>query len=280
MKRVKRTGEKNGLFILLNVILSVIWLLPIYWAFVTSVKTNREIYSGITLFPRNFTAANYHTLFSYKDGLVLEWLRNSFFVCVITMLAVTAIAVLAGFAFSKLELPCKFLWLSMISFTLMVPVTALLVPLYNTMSQIGLLGTLWSSILIYITFQTPFCTLMMKRSFDMVPKELREAALVDGASSFQIFRRIYVPLALPGTITVLVYSAYHTWNDYTVALTFGGGSLKTFNIGLVDLLTASTDMMDWGMLTSGSVVGMLPILVLFLFLQKYFVKGMMSGAVK
>lgn len=280
MKKKNGSGEKKLLFFLLNLFLGILWLLPIYWAFITSVKTDQEIYGGITLIPRTVTTENYVTLFAHKNGVAMEWLRNSVFVCIITMLAVTAISVLAGFAFSKLDLPCKFVWLGLIAFTLMVPVTALLVPLYNTMSQLGLLGTLWSSILIYITFQSPFCTLMMNRSFDMVPKELREAALVDGANNFQIFKGIYAPLALPGMITVLVYSAYHTWNDYTVALTFGGGSLRTFNVGLVDLLTVVSDAMDWGMLTSGAVVGMMPILIMFLFLQKYFVKGMMSGAVK
>lgn len=277
---LKKSRAKNGLTIALCVILGILWLLPIYWAFVTSVKTHHEMYGGITLFPRAFTAENYQTLFTYKNSAAIEWLRNSFILCSITMIAVTVISVLAGFALSKLELPCKFLWIGMISFTLMVPVTTLLVPLYNTMSQIQLLGTFWSAILIYITFQTPFCTLMMKGSFDMVPKELREAAVVDGANNFVIFKSVYTPLALPGAITVLVYSAYHTWNDYTVSLTFGGGSLKNFNVGLTDMITIVADSMDWGMLTAGTVVGMLPVLLLFLFLQKYFVQGMMSGAVK
>lgn len=279
MKKDRRTARTNRIFIAVNLILSIIWILPVYWAFVTFVKTEKEIYGGITLFPKLFTAENYSTLFSYKDGIAFSWIKNSIQICLITMIVVTVVSVLAGYAFSKLEMLGTKLWLGLVLFTIMVPVQALMVPLYNTMSSLNLLGTVWGMVLIYVTFQTPFCVYMIKRSFDMVPNALREAALVDGASNLQIFGKIYVPLALPGAITVLVYSAYNTWNDYVIALTFGGSTMKTFNIGLVDMLSNDTTL-DWGTLTSGSIVGMLPILILFLFLQKYFVKGMMSGAVK
>jgi multiple sugar transport system permease protein len=279
MKKDKRTARMDRIYVLINLVLSFLWLLPIYWAFVTSVKTKSENYGGITLFPHNFTVENYRELFAYKDGIAFTWLRNSVQICLITMLAVGVVSVLAGYAFSKLDLPFKGFWLGLVLFTIMVPVQALMVPLYNTISDLKLLGTLIGMVLIYVTFQSPFCVYMMKRSFDAIPNELREAALVDGASNFQIFRKIYVPLAMPGVITVLVYAAYNTWNDYTIALTFGGSTMKTFNIGLVDMLSNDTAL-DWGTLTSGSIVGMLPILILFLFLQKYFVQGMMSGAVK
>lgn len=279
MKKDRRTARTDRIFLVLNLILGLVWLAPIYWAFATSVKTENEIYAGITLIPKIFTSENYQELFAYKEGVAFSWLQNSIMITVFTMFVVTLISILAGFAFSKLELPAGKLIMGLILFTMMVPVQALMVPLYNTMSDLKLLGTLGGMVLIYVTFQTPFCVYMMKRSFDMVPNALKEAALVDGASSLQIFRKIYVPLALPGAITVLVYSAYNTWNDYTIALTFGGSKMKTFNIGLVDMLSNDTTL-DWGTLTSGSIVGMLPILILFLFLQKYFVQGMMSGAVK
>ena len=279
MKKDRKTARTDRIFFGLNLLLGLVWLAPIYWAFVTSVKTENEIYSGITLFPKVFTWENYEALFAYKDGIAFEWLKNSAIICILTVVLVTLISVLAGFAFSKLDVPGGKLFQALVLFTMMVPGTALMVPLYNTMSDFGLLGTVWAMVLIYVTFQTPFCASMMKRSFDMVPNELKEAAVVDGANSLQIFQKIYVPLALPGAVTVLVYSAYSTWNDYTMVLTFGGSKMKTFNVGLVDMLSSASTL-DWGTLTSGSIVGMLPILILFLFLQKYFVAGMMSGAVK
>lgn len=265
--------------ILGNCILGFLWLLPIYWAFVTSVKTQKEIYGGITLFPRNWTWENYAELFQYKDGIAYTWLMNSVRLCLLTIVCVAFISILAGFAFSKLKLPGGKIWLTMVMLTMMVPVQALMVTLHNTLSSLKLLGTIWGMVLIYVTFQTPFCVYMMKNAFDAVPNELREAALMDGAGNFKIFQKIYLPLALPGAITIIVYSAYTTWNDYVIALTFGGNTIKTFNVGLADMLSGSTSI-NWGMLTSGSIVGILPILILFLFLQKYFVKGMMSGAIK
>ena len=256
--------NKKIIVIVLNVILGIVWLLPIYWAFVTSVKTDNEIYGGITLFPKIFTSVNYKILFEYKDGIFFTYLKNS---------------ILAGFAFSKLKIWGSKIWMTMTLFTIMVPVQALMVPLYNQLSALHLLGTQAGMVLIYATFQTPFCVYMMKNAFDAVPVALQEAATIDGASNLAIFRSIYLPLALPGAVTVLVYSAYNTWNDYVIGLTFGGSTMKTFNVGLVDMLSNDTTI-KWGTLTSGSIVGMLPILILFLFLQKYFVKGMMSGAVK
>ncbi len=276
---MKKNKGNLTIVVLLNVVLSTIWLLPLYWAFVTSVKTQKELYGGITFFPRLATLENYSALFQYKEGIFFTYLRNSIQISVLTMILVTVIAVLAGFAFSKLKLWGSKLWISLILFTIMVPAQALMVPLYNTLSDLKLLGTVWGMVFIYATFQTPFCVLMMKSSFDMVPNALQEAALMDGASNFDIFWKIYTPLAIPGAITVLVYSAYNTWNDYTIGLTFGGNTMKTFNVGLVDMLS-NDNSVNWGTLTCGAIVGMVPILILFLFLQKYFVKGMMSGAVK
>lgn len=276
---MKKNSAKKNVAIVLNVILGILWLLPIYWAFVTSIKTDEEIYSGITLFPQKIVWQNYVNLFEYKQGVFYTYIVNSISITLMTVIVVAAISVMAGFAFSKLDLIGGKAILSAVLFTMMVPVQALMVPLYNTISSVGLLGTVAGMVVIFVTFQTPFCVYMMKGSFDMVPTALREAAIVDGAGRFMIFRKIYLPLALPGAITVVVYSAYNTWNDYLIGLTFGGNIMKTFNVGLVDLLSNDKSI-GWGTLTSGSIVGMLPILVLFLVLQKYFVKGMMSGAVK
>ena len=148
------------------------------------------------------------------------------------------------------------------------------------MSQLKLLNSLLCMVLIYTTYQTPFCVYMMKNSFDMIPSALQEAAYLDGASNFGIFRRIYLPLAMPGVVTTIVYTAYTTWNDYLIALTFGGTRWKTFNVGIADLALGADNILDWGSMTAGSIVSLLPIMILFLCLQKYFVKGMMSGAVK
>lgn len=271
--------KNKTVVIILNVLLSLLWLSPLYWAFATSIKTDEEIYGGITLIPENPTFENYINLFDYKNGIFYTYLFNSIMLVAVTILVVTVISVLAGFAFSKLELFGKKIWFSMILFTIMVPATALIVPLHNTMANLGLLGRISCIIIIYVTFQTPFCVYMMKTAFDMIPNSLREAAMIDGAKSVDVFKAIYLPLALPSAITVIVYSAYTTWNDYIIALTFGGNTLKTFNVGIVDLLSTNSSI-EWDLLSAGAIVSVIPIVALFFMLQKYFIKGMMSGAVK
>ena len=110
--------RKKTIIILLNVILGILWLLPIYWAFVTSVKTDNEIYSGITLIPKIFTSVNYKTLFEYKEGIFFTYLKNSVIVSLISMVVVTLISILAGFAFSKLKIWGSKIWMTMTLFTM------------------------------------------------------------------------------------------------------------------------------------------------------------------
>jgi multiple sugar transport system permease protein len=260
--------------------LALVFLAPMYWTFISSVKGKSEIYaSPPALFPHTFTWENYSKLFTAQGGAYLGCFLHSVVIDLSTVLLVTVICVLAGFAFSKLEVLGKRLWMTLILFTIMVPFQALMVPLYNTMSGLKLLNSLFCVVLIYATYQSPFCVYMMKDTFDMIPNALKEAAYIDGAGSLTIFFKVYLPLAMPGLVTVIVYTAYTTWNDYLIALTFGGTAWKTFNVAIADLANMS-DVLDWGMMTSGSIVSLVPIMVLFLFLQKYFVKGMMSGAVK
>lgn len=279
-RRSQVTRGKTSI-IIANVLLALIFLMPLYWTFISSLKDKVEIYAAPpTLVPQAASWDNYVRLFTTLNGAMVGYLRNSLVVDGCTIVAVAVISTLAGFAFSRLELFAKKLWMALILFTMMVPFQALMVPLYNTMSQLKLLNSLACMVLIYTTYQTPFCVYMMKNSFDMIPKAMQEAAHLDGAGSFDIFRRIYLPLAMPGLVTAIVYTAYTTWNDYLIALTFGGTNWKTFNVGIADMALQPESVLDWGAMTAGSIVSLLPIMILFLCLQKYFVKGMMSGAVK
>ena len=266
--------------IIINVVVALLFISPLYWTFITSIKEKAEVYgTPPTLFPKSFSLENYTKIFTINDGIYLSYFFNSLKITIITVFFVCAISVLAGYGFSKLAFPGKGMWMTLIMLALMVPFQALMVPLYNIMSELNLLNSQLSLIFIYATFQTPFCVFMMKNSFDMIPKELGEAAVIDGAGRFRTFSKIYFPLVLSGIVTVGVYSAYTTWNDYIIALVFANTNMKTFNVGLVNMALGDYGT-DWGILTSGSFVGLIPILIMFIFLQKYFVKGMMSGALK
>ena len=274
---MKKISKKTWI----NALLAILFFLPLYWTIATSLKGKTEIYqTPPSLFPSSPTLENYIKIFTLDNGLYLGYLVNSFVITAVTILAVVLVSVLAGYGFSKLQLKGKKLLMACILAAIMIPFQALLNPLYSIMSRLHLLNTIPSMVLIYTTFQSPFCIYMMKNSFDMIPDSLLESARLDGAGAFSVFGRICLPLTWSSVATIAVYSAYTTWNDYLIALVFANSnSIKTFNVGLTNLAIGQYGT-DWGLLTSSSIIGLTPILILFIFLQKYFIKGMLSGALK
>lgn len=274
---MKKISKKTWI----NAVLAILFFLPLYWTIATSLKGKTEIYqTPPSLFPSSPTLENYIKIFTLDNGLYLGYLVNSFVITAVTILAVVLVSVLAGYGFSKLKLKGKKLLMACILAAIMIPFQALLNPLYSIMSRLHLLNTIPSMVLIYTTFQSPFCIYMMKNSFDMIPDSLLESARLDGAGAFSVFDRICLPLTWSSVATIAVYSAYTTWNDYLIALVFANSnSIKTFNVGLTNLAIGQYGT-DWGLLTSSSIIGLTPILILFIFLQKYFIKGMLSGALK
>lgn len=265
----------------INSILGLLFILPLYWTVVTSLKGKTEIYgTPPTLIPKAPTLENYIKILTLEDGAYRGYFVNSLIVTAVTILLTVVISVLAGYGLSKLKLKGSRIMMTCILATIMIPFQALLNPLYMIMSQLHLLNTVFSLILIYTTFHAPFCIYMMKNAFDTIPDGLLESAKLDGAGNLKIFSKICLPLTWTSVATVAVYSAYTTWNDYLIALVFANSSsIKTFNVGLTNLAIGYYGT-DWGVLTAGSMMGMLPIMILFLFLQKYFIKGMLSGALK
>ena len=274
---MKRFTKKTGI----NCVLGLLFFLPLYWTIVTSLKGKTEIYgTPPTLIPQAPTLENYIKILTLENGIYKDYFVNSIVATAITIFVTVVISVLAGYGLSKLELKGRGIMMACILATIMIPFQALLNPLYMIMSKLNLLNTIFSLILIYTTFHAPFCIYMMKNAFDVIPDGLLESARLDGGGNLTIFLKICLPLTWTSVATIAVYSAYTTWNDYLIALVFANSSaIKTFNVGLTNLAIGYYGT-DWGVLTAGSVMGMLPIMILFLFLQKYFIKGMLSGALK
>ncbi len=283
MKNIKRNVRLNSISnkTWINSAAALLFLLPLYWTLVTSLKGKTEIYgTPPTLIPKSPTLENYFTIFTLENGIYLQYFVNSLLITAVSVLFTAVVSVLAGYGLSKLKLKGKGIMLTCILAAIMIPFQALLNPLYIIMARLGLLNTITSLILIYTTFHAPFCIYMMKNSFDTVPDALLESAKLDGAGNLRIFLGICLPLTWPSVATIAVYSAYTTWNDYLIALVFANSnSIKTFNVGLTNLAIGYYGT-DWGVLSAGSLLGMFPIMILFLFLQKYFIKGVLSGAVK
>lgn len=272
---------KRGFFYLGNIVLVFIFFAPFYWTLISSLKPR----SALLRYPPKFfttdlSFSSFKRLFTAGNGVFSFFALNSVIVSIFSVIVVSLISILAGYALSKLRFRgINFIFVALLAI-IMVPFQALLVPLYSLVHQLGLLDTKIALILIYSTYFMPFGIFMMKNSFESVPDSIRESALLDGATELKVLFKVFLPLAWPGVMTTVVYVFMQAWNDFIIALVFTTSrSAKTIQVGLMNFAT-NRFYQDWGMINAGAVVTMLPILLLFVFLQRYFVKGMVSGAVK
>ncbi len=273
--------KKRTAFYAVNVILVVFFLFPVIWTISTSLKPAEDILSyPPQLIPDKISFNNYLQLFTVGDGLFVGYLINTMIVTSLTIAAVILTSSLAGYVFANLRFRGINIFFMLILATMMVPFQSLLIPIYTFMQRVGLLNTYTGLVLVYTTFALPFTVFMMKNSFEIIPSSLRESGLLDGCSEFQVFWRIFLPLAWPGLATIAVYTLLRTWNEFLVALIFTSDeSVQTLQVGLTNF-ALSRYRTNWEMITSGSIVNVIPIVILFIFLQRYFIKGLTSGAVK
>ncbi|GIN59703.1 ABC transporter permease [Lederbergia ruris] len=279
-KVVANLKEEKVKFVL-NIMAASFFLLPFFWIVSTSLKKASDITSYPPKWiPTKFTFENYSNIFQIEGGKFSLFITNSIILTISTVLVVILVGALAGYGLSKLNIPLKNVIMTLIVITLMIPFHGLLIPLFSIMNDLNLMNTHMALVLVYVTFQLPFAVFMLKNSFDSIPSSLREAAMIDGSSEFQNFFKVSLPLVWPGLATVAIFSAYTTWNDFLIALVFANSqNMRTLNVGLTNMAIGQYGT-DWGLLSAGSIISFIPIILLFLFLQKYFISGLTSGAVK
>jgi multiple sugar transport system permease protein len=269
------TGTLTGL----GVLVLVAWSLgPIYWVVVTSLKGAKEIYAfPPTLWPRTLTLSNY-TDAIYTWGF-LRYIRNSALIAVTVTALSVVIGALAAYPIARLRFPGRALAARAIIVSYLLPPSLLFIPLFIVLSQLGLIDSKTGLIVAYLTFTVPFCTWLLIGYFRTIPVELDEAALIDGASRVQILRHVILPIALPGLAVVALYAMTNSWNEFLYALVYvNSADAKTFTAGLTGLVMGDTFI--WGQLMASSVIAILPVLVIYLFAQRYLVEGLSAGSVK
>ena len=266
---------------LLCIILAIIFLFPIFWTMLTSVKPPAEASASPTTYlPSRLTLQNYQKLTEFGVGLA-RYATNSFTVALITVIGSIILSTLGGYGFSRFKFPGKNILFVIILATLMIPFQSILTPLYVVLRTIHLHNTILGLGLVYITFQLPFGLFLMRNTFETVPIELEEAALIDGCSSFEMLYRVMLTLVRPGIITVGIYAFLNAWNEFLAALIFMNTEKNfTLPIMLVNVRSGYFGMVDWGALQAGVTITILPCVILFLLLQRYYLQGMMGGAVK
>lgn len=264
------------------IILAGIFLFPLVWSFLNSVKKPAESLAvPPTYLPTTIVFDNYIELTTYGRGGVVRRVTNSTVVAVITVFGTIILSTLGGYGFARFSFKGKNLLFIMVLSTLMIPFQSILIPLFVMLAAVNLHNNLFGLALVYITFQLPFGIFLMRNSFMTIPPEIEESALLDGCTSFTVLYQMLLRLVLPGIVTVAIYAFINSWNEFLAALIFMTDQDNfTLPIFLSSVRSGLYGQIDWGALQAGVIVSIIPSVLIFLLLQRYYMSGLTGGAVK
>ena len=253
-------------------------LFPFYWMTITSFKSEDQMRSLVSMFwPSPVVLENYYQLLTRTDFAV--WFRNSAVVAICSTLLATAVGTIGAYALARLRFMGRAFMSSAVLITYLVPPSILFIPLYAQIRMLGLSDSLAGLIAAYPSFTVPFVTWLLMGYFESIPVELEEAAMIDGATRFGAFRRVILPLAAPGLLAAGLYAFTQAWNEFLYALVFiTDVKQRTLPVGLSSFITG--DVYGWGYLMAGAVLTTLPVIAVYIYLQKYMVEGLTAGGVK
>ncbi|NUW30573.1 carbohydrate ABC transporter permease [Nonomuraea sp. SMC257] len=244
--------------------LAVLFLFPLVWSGWASLED----------------PSDYLEMARFGEGLG-TYATNSVLVSAMTVAGTLVVSALGGYAFARFDFPGKNLLFLATLAILMVPYATILIPLYVLLGFIGLQNSLVGLSLVFVMFQLPFALFMMRNAFEAIPRELEEAALVDGCGTFRAFSRILLHAVRPALVTVGLFAFLASWNDFFAPLILlNDGSSFTLPVAVVSMTQRTFGAIDYGMLQAGVMVMAIPCLILFIVLQRHYVRGFMSGALR
>lgn len=263
---------------IVTLLVSLTIIYPIIFIVLISFKNNQEFFSNIWGLPETWRWSNY--LYAWIDGHISKYAFNSILVSVVAVTGSTVLSALAGYALSKMYIPGTNLIIGILMALNFVPGVAIYISLYRQMISMGINKTLWMLILPYLAWQIPFSIFIFKKFFDSLPSELLEAARVDGSGELNTLIKIIMPLVYPAIATVMVFSFINTWGEYLWASISSSSStsIQTLPVGL--LFFRGEYGIEWGPFAAAIIIIIIPLMLLFIYLQKYFIQGLTSGAVK
>jgi multiple sugar transport system permease protein len=277
--RRERRWALIGAYIALAIFV-VFFLLPPVYMLITSLKSSAEIadLNGNPWLVNKPTLDNYWTLLT--QGNYLIHFRNSVIVTVLVVAISMVISVLAAFSLSRMRFWGSTVLATGVFLTYLVPETLLFIPLFQIIGGLGLYNNLWAMLLVYPTLTVPFCTWIMIGYFSSIPKELDEAALIDGANHFQMLVKIFIPVALPGILAATIFAFTVSWAQFLYPMAFLVSSEQmVLTTGIVsDLIRGDT--FQWGQIMAGALLAALPPLLVYAFLMDYYIAGLTAGATK
>lgn len=273
-------GKKNIILNIAAIAVLVALLFPLYWIVVTSLKTEQEIFRiPPTLFPEMINLKSYAAQLDSGDFNMFRSFANSMVIAVGSMVLAVVLAVPASYGIAKYNFKGKKVMLLGFMVTQMLPVSVLLTPMFIMFRNIHAYNTPFAAILADATIGIPFSVLILKNYFASIPKELEEAAYIDGCNRFTAFIKVLIPIAKPGVIVCAIFSFLYAWGDLAYGMTFIIDQQKRpITAGIFNFMGQYGT--KWSYLTAFAVVTIIPVALIFIFMQKYIISGMTSGAVK
>lgn len=278
-KLISNDRKKSIMLSILSVIILVVFLFPLYWIIATSFKTETEIFQyPPTIIPENIVSDAYVRQLSGDFNMVNSF-KNSVVISTGAMIISILLSVPAAYGLVRFNFKgSKFVELSFL-LTQMLPGSVILTPLFIIFNNLGILNTQLAVILADATIGIPFSVLILKTYFAAIPKELDEAAQLDGANRFETFTKVYLPIALPGIVVSALFSFLYAWGDLAYGMTFiREQSQRPITAGIFNFIGQYGT--SWSNLTAFATVTIIPVLLIFIFMQKYIVAGLTNGAVK
>lgn len=271
--KLKKTGIATTIILM---VVTVIQLFPLYWMFTFSLKSNKEIFGGnIVGFPQNWEWDNYTRVFGKAH--LGRYLFNSMIVCGATIVCTLILSAMVTYAIVRMKWKLSKVVYFIFLIGMMLSMHAVLLPLFVNMKPI--LDTYWALIIPYVAFGMPTAVLLMVGTLESLPKELEEAAFIDGASIYRVFWQIIMPLMKPIVSTVAILTFLSSWNEMMLAIAFvSGEKYKTITVGVNDMVGKYST--KWGLIGAGLTIATIPTLVLYAFLSKNIQNSLAMGAVK
>ncbi len=276
---MKRERKENTISFIIGLVIFVILMFPLYWMIVTALKTQVEIFQVPTpLWPKDLTLEAFKSQFS-ESSATMQGFKNSFLIAFSAMLISTALSIPAAYGLARFRFSSKKLLILFFLMMQMLPSTLILTPLYIMFSKMGLLNNYLAPILADATLGIPFSIIILRTYFLSIPKELDEAAAIDGCNPVSSFFRIMLPIAKPGVIVAAVFSFVYAWGDLIYGITFmTDPNMRPITSNIYNYVQQYQTL--WNATMAFGLVAIFPIVLIFIFMQKYIVSGLTNGAVK
>ncbi|MBT2657772.1 carbohydrate ABC transporter permease [Bacillus sp. ISL-18] len=279
---LKSSKRKSGFSVVVGLIFLFLLLYfaaiayPLFWMVINSFKTTAAIFNDSWGLPKEWLFSNYTT--AWEQG-VSSYFMNSLIITGGTCLLTVLVSALCAYGLTRFQIKGGKFLLLFVSAGLMFSPQSSLIPLYELVQKLGLFDTYWALILTFTAYRIPLTVLLIRSFFLSIPKELEESAYLDGANSFKVFTKIFLPMSRPILFTGVILTAYYAWNEFLFSILFiQSEDVKPITSGLLVFKGALST--NWGVLMAGLVISAIPLIVIFLMMQKYFVRGLAEGSVK